>query len=111
MPDPVAVAEVGVVTEEDAAEEVEAPAVVVEGMVALELDTVDAGAEALAVVEALAVAEVLAVVEALAVVGAGVAVDDERSALVLEGGVVAEAEDDACMVTVHVFTSRTASFP
>jgi len=90
MPDPVELAEVGVVTEEDAAEEVEAPAVVVEGMVALELDTVDAGAEAVAVVEA----------------GA-----DEPFALVPEGGVVAEAEDDDCMVTVQVFTSRTASLP
>lgn len=105
MPDPVAVAEVGVVTEEDATEEVEAPAPVVEGMVALDLDTVDAGAEAVAVVEA------LVVVEALADVEAGAAVDDEPPALVLEGGAVAEAEDDACMVTVHVFTCRTASLP
>lgn len=102
MPDAVALAEVDVVAGEDAAEEVEASAVVdtIEETVALDADTVDDAVDAESVVDE---------VEAVAVVEAVVAVDDESLA---EGVAVAEAEDDEdSMVTVHVFTSCTASFP
>lgn len=100
MPDTVGLADdVSVVTEEDAAE-VEASAV--EEMVALDFETVDDAVDAEAVVDE---AEAVAVVEAV------VAVDVESLALVLEDVAVTEAEDDDCIVTVHVFTSCTASFP
>jgi len=103
IPDAVELADVSVVTEEDVAE-VEASAVVdaVEETVALDSETVDDAVDAELMVDE---AEAVAVVEAV------VAVDDELLVLVLEDVAVAEAEDDDCMVTVHVFTSCTASFP
>jgi hypothetical protein len=95
MPDAVGSADVSVVTEEEAAE-VEASAV--EETVALDSETVDDAVDAESMVDE---------AEAVAVVEAAVAVDDESLAPVLEG----VAEDDDCMVTVHVFTSCTASLP